>query len=207
MISPLPKSYYLHNLSVKIAVDNDQQINYNSSYLHIDFTTVPVTKYCILKMNQYQDEIHDFCSLHPGETEQSDKTFQWVDFLVFGIVLGISAVIGIVFAFVDRNKTSDEYMMGGGNVNPGPIAMSLATTFFSAITVLGTPVEYYNYGTMFTYFIVCYFLCTVLAAEVFGPMYKEFGLTSLYGYLGVVLAYLHTIIYRQRNICKQFPIS
>jgi sodium-coupled monocarboxylate transporter 8/12 len=74
-------------------------------------------------------------------------------------------------------------MMGGGKVSPIPIAMSLATTFFSAITILSTPVEYYRFGTMFTYFIICYLICTILAAEVFGPMYKKFGLTSLYEYL------------------------
>ena len=144
-------------------------------------------------MNQYQNEIYEFCSSpeNLGQTAKSEDTFQWADFLVFGLVLAISTVIGIVFAFRDRNKSSNEYMMGGGDVSPAPIAMSLAVTFFSAITVLGSPVEYYNYGTMYTYFIVCYFISTVLAAEVFGPMYKKFGLTSLYEYLGIVLTHFH----------------
>jgi Na+/proline symporter len=43
-------------------------------------------------------------------------------------------------------------MTGGGKVHPIPIAMSLATAFFSAITILTTPVEFFNYGTMFFYF-------------------------------------------------------
>ena len=47
--------------------------------------------------------------------------------------------VGIYFGFKDRKKSSKEYMMGGGNVSPLPIAMSLATTFFSAITILSTP--------------------------------------------------------------------
>ena len=48
--------------------------------------------------------------------------------------MGLSAIIGVFWAWRDRKKSSDEYMMGGGNVSPIPIAMSLATTFFSAIT-------------------------------------------------------------------------
>lgn len=77
--------------------------------------------------------LHTYCSLpeNAGQTEEKLEIFQWADFVVFGIVLGISAIIGIVFGYRDRNKSSDEYMMGGGNVNPVPIAMSLATTFFS----------------------------------------------------------------------------
>ena len=83
-------------------------------------------------------------------------TFGTWDFVIFGLVLLLSAGIGIYFAWVDRKKDSEEYMMGGGKVSPFPIACSLATTFFSAITVLGSPGEYYLYGSMFTYFLVTY---------------------------------------------------
>ena len=93
--------------------------------------------------------------------------------MVFASVLAISAIIGIVFAFIDRKKSADEYMMGGGDVAPIPVAMSLATTFFSAITILSTPVEYYKYGTMYTYTLIQNFLVIMLSVEVFGPMYKE----------------------------------
>ena len=95
-------------------------------------------------------------------TERSEATFQAGDWAVLGCVLGLSALVGLFWAWKDRNKSSEEYMMGGGNVSPVPIAMSLATTFFSAITVLGTPVEFYQYGTMFGYFCVTYLVCTIL---------------------------------------------
>ena len=61
-----------------------------------------------------------------------------------------------------------------------------------------------RYGTMFTYFIVCYLLCTILAAEVFGPMYREFGLTSLYEYLELrfnrSIRYLTSFEYIVQNV-------
>ena len=139
-----------------------------------------------------ENPISDFCSLPENlqVTEKSTNGFQWQDFVVFGCVLALSAVIGIVFGFRDRHKSSKEYMMGGGNVAPIPVAMSLATTFFSAITILSTPVEYYNYGTMYTWFILTNGLAIVLAVEVFAPMYKHFGLTSMYEYLGKCIVLL-----------------
>ena len=73
--------------------------------------------------------------------------------------------------------------IGGRAVGPIPIACSLATTFFSAVTVLGTPVEYYQYGTMFTYFLITYLFCSILIAELFGPLYHDLNITSTYEYL------------------------
>ena len=106
-----------------------------------------------------------------------------MDFVLFGVVLAISAAIGVYFAWVDRNKGSKEYMMGGGNVGPVPIGCSLAVTFFSAVTVLGAPAENYMYGTMFVYYLVTYALCSILVAELFGPLYRGLGITSTYEYL------------------------
>ena len=90
------------------------------------------------------------------------NTFGSGDFALFGLVLAISAGIGVYFAWVDRNKGSDEYMMGGGHVGPFPIGCSLAVTFFSAVTVLGAPAENYMYGTMFVYYLVTYAFCSIL---------------------------------------------
>jgi len=98
-----------------------------------------VVSYFIYKKNLGTPKIlmAEFCSLpeNIGQIEKHGKTFGWQDFLIFGIVLAFSAAIGIYFAFRDRHKSSKEYLMGGGNVNPFAIAMSLATTFFSAITL------------------------------------------------------------------------
>ena len=74
-------------------------------------------------------------------------------------------------------------MVGGRKVPPIPIAMSLAATTFSAITILGTPVEFYSFGTMFMYFIVTYLICTIICTEIFAPMYMDFGFTSTYEYM------------------------
>ena len=61
--------------------------------------------------------------------------------------------------------------------------MSLAATFFSAITILGHPVEYYQYGTMYFYFLLTYTICSLISAHLFIPMYMDFGFTSTYEYM------------------------
>ena len=121
----------------------------------------------IFLMEEIQCELSDWgkrCQErgHVGTIEKSSASFQPGDWSVLGMTLVISASVGVYWAWRDRKKTSTEYMTGGGNVGPLPIAMSLATTLFSAVTILGTPVEFYQYGTMFGYFLLTYFICTVL---------------------------------------------
>jgi len=42
------------------------------------------------------------------------------DYAVFGLTLGISAVVGIFYAIKDRNANEEEYNMGGRCVAKGP---------------------------------------------------------------------------------------
>merc|ERR1711953_1529472 len=71
------------------------------------------------------ESIEEYCSWQTEKVPQSTDTFEWQDYLILGCTLGVSTVIGVYFAWKDRNKNADEYMMGGGNVSPYPIAMSL----------------------------------------------------------------------------------
>jgi len=123
------------------------------------------------------------CSTLDEKINKFTSVFQTGDYVVLGVVLAFSACIGLFFAFKDRKKSAEVYTMGGGEVSPYSIALSLATTFFSSITILGTPIEFYRFGTMFFYFAITYLICCILAAEFFGPMYKKFNLTSMYEYL------------------------
>lgn len=53
--------------------------------------------------------------------------FDWLDYLVFGAMLLLSALIGIYFAFFASKKqnTTSEYLMGGKTMGMFPISMSL----------------------------------------------------------------------------------
>lgn len=53
--------------------------------------------------------------------------FGWLDYLLFSLMLGGSAVIGVYFGFFGKKKQNNtlEYLMGGKTMSIFPIAMSL----------------------------------------------------------------------------------
>jgi len=107
------------------------------------------------------------------------------DYVVFGLTLGISASIGIFFAIKDRKKSDDveDYMLGGRNLSTIPVALSLSVSFMSAITVLGTPADIYQYGTMYWWFLLALFIVVVITSEIYIPTFYKMGISSTYEYL------------------------
>ena len=57
--------------------------------------------------------------------EESVRYFAWADYLVFGLTLLISLLVGVYHAYRGVNTTSD-YLLGGRKMSQFPIAMSLA---------------------------------------------------------------------------------
>jgi hypothetical protein len=52
--------------------------------------------------------------------------FGWLDFSVFGLMLGFSALIGIYFGFCDKKQESRvDYLFGGKALKTLPVAVSL----------------------------------------------------------------------------------
>ncbi|XP_063783897.1 sodium-coupled monocarboxylate transporter 1 [Pseudophryne corroboree] len=129
------------------------------------------------------------------------------DYVVFALMLVISAVIGIYYAFAGGGqKTSKEFLMGGRSMTAVPVALSLTASFMSAVTVLGTPAEVYRFGAMFSIFAITYAIVVVVSSEVFLPVFYRLGITSTYEYLelrfnkpvrliGTILFIIQTILY------------
>lgn len=110
--------------------------------------------------------------------------FTTVDYVLFGLTLAVSASIGFYYAWVDRRKKNiKEFLMAGGNMSPIPVALSLLASFMSAITLLGTPGEMYNYTTMYWWIGLSYFFVVFGAAHVFLPVFYNLKVTSAYEYL------------------------
>lgn len=65
-----------------------------------------------------------------------DYDFSLWDWVVFGLLFLVSALIGVYFAFVSRNKQqdTDDYLLGGRQMSGIPVAFSLTASFMSAIT-------------------------------------------------------------------------
>lgn len=113
-------------------------------------------------------------------------SFGVADYAIFGLMLVISALIGIYYAFKDRYKNStDEFLLGGRRLKIFPVAMSILASFTSAISILGFSQEMYKFGTMYWLIGFSYFFTQTLAAEVYVPFYHRLNITSAYevGYL------------------------
>lgn len=54
--------------------------------------------------------------------------FTWLDFLLFGLLLGSSALIGIYFGYCGKKEnTINEYLLGGKSMNAVLVAISLVS--------------------------------------------------------------------------------
>lgn len=67
---------------------------------------------------------------------QSVKHFGWLDFTVFGAMLGLSAIIGLYYGFFAKQKqnTTKEYLMGGKTMGIVPISLSLIARYLLCFT-------------------------------------------------------------------------
>lgn len=61
------------------------------------------------------------------DQEDVDRYFDGFDYVVFAIMLLVSALIGVYFAFFAKVKqnTTSEYLMGGKTMGIFPISMSM----------------------------------------------------------------------------------
>ena len=65
-----------------------------------------------------------------------DARFGWPDYLVFALMLGLSAAIGVYFGFFEKKEQddTDEFLMAGKSMGTFPIAMSLIARYFDVIS-------------------------------------------------------------------------
>ncbi|XP_060804661.1 sodium-coupled monocarboxylate transporter 1-like [Amyelois transitella] len=114
---------------------------------------------------------------------KSFQHFSWIDYSVFVVMLTICGGIGIYFGFVKKQKSTQDYLMGGRNMKLVPVCFSLVASFISGISLLGTPTEMYIYGTSYLFFLTGAALMSVIIFHTFLPVLHELKLTSAYEYL------------------------
>ena len=109
-----------------------------------------------------------------------DKVFTVWDYAVFIVLLALSSLIGVFFAWRSRNATnSDEFFTGGRKLSLFPVTMSLVASFLSTTTLLGVPAEVYQIGTQYSLYCISMVVAIVLAAEVFMPVFYRLNITSV----------------------------
>ena len=103
------------------------------------------------------------------------------DYVVFAMVLVISAGIGVFFGVVGKKKkTTKDFLMAGKSMGIFPVSLSLLASFMSAITLLGTPSEIYTNGTQYWIIWLSYGLVIPLSAHFFLPVFYRLNLTSVF---------------------------
>uniref|UniRef100_A0AAR5PFT8 Sodium/solute symporter n=1 Tax=Dendroctonus ponderosae TaxID=77166 RepID=A0AAR5PFT8_DENPD len=119
--------------------------------------------------------------------DQVKKYFDWIDYMVFAIMLIVSALVGVYFAFFAKIKqnTTSEYLMGGKTMGIFPISMSLIASYISGISLLGIPAEMYTYGTQFWMTLVSEVFVAIIMGYAILPVFYQLKITSTYEYLNL----------------------
>lgn len=109
------------------------------------------------------------------------EIFEVWDYLVVGVMLLVSGGIGIFFRFSGgRQKTTNEYLMGGRDMMMLPVILSLMATTQTAVGTLGFPGEVYQYGAGLYVYPIGFACALVLCTFIHTPVYFGIKITSAY---------------------------
>ncbi|XP_001358854.3 sodium-coupled monocarboxylate transporter 2 [Drosophila pseudoobscura] len=114
----------------------------------------------------------------------SQFVFNSTDYVIFSLMLSISAAIGVYFGFFAKGEdTTEEYLMGGKRMKTLPIAISLVASQLSAISIMTIPGEMYGYGINWFFNVVCMVVVVPLLNYVIIPVFYNNNITNCYEYL------------------------
>uniref|UniRef100_A0A182YJ60 Uncharacterized protein n=1 Tax=Anopheles stephensi TaxID=30069 RepID=A0A182YJ60_ANOST len=127
-------------------------------------------------------------------SEGSRASFTVYDYLAVAFMLVISIGIGVFYGWFEQKgaangaggdaDSSDDFLLGSG-MSLFPVALSLTTSFITAIELLGNPAEMFFNGTQFSLIVISMVLVVPVAVKVFYPIYYKLEVTSCYEYLGM----------------------
>jgi len=114
---------------------------------------------------------------------ESDS-FGVVNYMVFGVSIGIAVLVGIYQSYKDqKNQSLSNYFYADKLLSPIPIGISMAVTFVSSITVLGSPVLSYFNGTVILWMSFAALVQFIPTYLYFIPFLHRVKLASAYEFL------------------------
>ncbi|XP_067213503.1 sodium-coupled monocarboxylate transporter 1-like isoform X2 [Linepithema humile] len=111
--------------------------------------------------------------------------FHWIDWLVFALMLLVSAAAGLWHFRRAQKSTTQDYLLGGRSLGLFPVSASLVASFISGVTILGTPAEIYNFGTQYWITIISTLFAGIVVVTVYLPVFTTLQLDSVYEYLEI----------------------
>lgn len=69
--------------------------------------------------------------------------FHWADYVVFACSLAVSLGIGFYFALAGwKKQNTQDYLLGGNNMNPVAVGLSMCASLLNAVFLIGKLVFY-----------------------------------------------------------------
>ncbi|MEX2112565.1 MAG: sodium/solute symporter, partial [Pirellulales bacterium] len=102
----------------------------------------------------------------------------WLDGLV--IVLYFLGMLGVGGYYMARNKTEEDYLLGGRHMSPWTVGLSLFATMISTISYLAMPGEMIRHGPLYFTNILAYPVIALVVGWFLIPLFMKLPLTSAY---------------------------
>lgn len=103
------------------------------------------------KLAHFQDvESEDDKSPLEQCSEKTKGIFSFYDYSVVIAMLCVSLKIGVFYGYFHKSSSDSANFMLGSKMGLFPVTLSLATSFVTAIELLGNPAEMFFYGTQFS---------------------------------------------------------
>ncbi|RXG58130.1 Sodium-coupled monocarboxylate transporter 2, partial [Armadillidium vulgare] len=114
--------------------------------------------------------------------EDKSSKFSIVDYCVFAAMFIFTIAIGVYTTF-KGNKSPEEFLMGNRSFKPLAVAMSLLTSYISAILFLGITGEIYAHGMQYSIVLLGFTLSIIVAIYFVLPILYPLKLTSVNEYI------------------------
>jgi len=101
-----------------------------------------------------------------------------LDWAVIGLYA--AGMLAIGWYYSRRTATTDDYLLGGRNMNPLSVGLSLFATLLSTITYLAFPGEMIRYGPMVLAMVVAYPFVALVVGWLMIPFFMRLQVTSAY---------------------------
>lgn len=102
-------------------------------------------------------------------------SLDWIIIILYGI-----GMLAVGFYYSRKNKSADDYMLGGRGMKSWKVGISLFATMFSAITYLSLPGEMIKHGPMIFLLILALPFVYLIVAYFFIPFMMKLKVTSAY---------------------------
>lgn len=124
---------------------------------------------------------HRTAAVHTVELAPSKSVFKTLDYVMLAIYL--AALVAMGFYFARREKTTEDFFLGGRRVPWWAAGMSIFGTQLSAITFMAIPAKAYATDWVFILVNACIVLIAPAVVYFYLPFFRGLNITTAYEYL------------------------